>query len=174
MRQLSIEPLEKDNYAPFGAVIAAPTHGGKPANQGTARRHDWLGPVRRLRDQADWNLCVFRCAPRDLSNFVIRLLEHHPKSTQVFVPMNATRYLVVVAEAASANAPNPETLRAFMATGRQGISYHPGIWHHPLLALDHETDFACLVSEDGSADDCTTWEFPESALRVIGPLSSQP
>lgn len=32
--------------------------------------------------------------------------------------------------------PDLSTLRAFLATNAQGISYHPNIWHHPIIALD--------------------------------------
>jgi ureidoglycolate lyase len=160
MKKLPIEPLDAAAYAPFGTVVEAGAHGGSPANQGTARRFDHLGPVEALRSHAPWNLCVFRCAPRDLTSFEVRLLEKHPRSTQLFVPMNASRFLVVVAQGTEAD-PDPTTLRAFLATGRQGITYHPGVWHHPLLAMDHETDFACLVSEDGGAEDCAVRDLAE-------------
>jgi ureidoglycolate lyase len=33
-------------------------------------------------------------------------------------------------------------LRAFLCRGDQGINYHRGIWHHPMLALDHACEFA--------------------------------
>ena len=61
------------------------------------------------------------------------------------------RYLVVVC--AGADAPDLATLKAFIAGADQGITYRPGIWHHPLIALDRQTDFACLVHEDGTDDD---------------------
>lgn len=31
-----------------------------------------------------------------------------------------------------------------MATSSQGISYHPNIWHHPLIALDTVRPLASL------------------------------
>ena len=61
--------------------------------------------------------------------------------------------------------PDLSTLSAFVATGTQGITYRPGIWHHPMVALDHETDFFCLVYEDGTEADCT--EAPLDAPRRV-------
>jgi ureidoglycolate lyase len=33
-------------------------------------------------------------------------------------------------------------LRAFLCRGDQGINYHRGTWHHPMLALDRACEFA--------------------------------
>lgn len=154
-------PLTPDAYAVYGDVIAASPRGepGRPANQGTARRFDHLAAVEDLRPgRAALNLCVFRCAPRAAWPMPLALLEKHPASTQVFLPMNARRYVVVVA--LGVDRPDPSTLAAFVAAGAQGVSYRPGVWHHPMVALDAEIDFACLVWEDGSGDDCVVapWE----------------
>jgi ureidoglycolate lyase len=153
MRLLAV-PLTADAYAPYGDVIMASPHGepGAAANQGSARRFDHLATLEDRRPgQASANLAVFRCAPRPLP-VTLEVLEKHPASTQVFVPMNARRYLVIVALGDAA--PDLSTLRAFVASGTQGCSYRPGVWHHPMIALDSEIDFACLVWEDGSAEDC--------------------
>jgi ureidoglycolate lyase len=127
---------------------------GRPANRGTARRFDRLVALENLRPaSATLNVCVFRCAPRPPPlKIEIALLEKHPASTQVFLPMSARRYLVVVALGDAR--PDLSTLAAFEAAGGQGISYHPGVWHHPMIALDAQADFACLVWEDGSDTDC--------------------
>lgn len=137
-------------YARYGAVLEA-SAAGSSANQGTAQRSDRLVDLVNDRASAGLNVAVFRCAPRRLP-IEISLLEKHPRTTQAFIPMNATRYLVVVA--GGGDTPDLTTLAAFVASGRQGVSYHPGVWHHPMIALDHETDFVCLVHEDGSRDDC--------------------
>lgn len=47
--------------------------------------------------------------------------------------------------------PDLNTLGVFLATTEQAIQYHPGIWHHPMIALGEEaTDFACIVNESES------------------------
>jgi len=155
MRTLTAVPLEREAYAPFGDVIAAKP-GFRSANQGTAQKSEHLAELVDRRG-ARPNLSVFRCAPREVP-FEVGLLEKHGASTQVFVPMNATRYLVIVA--LGSDEPDLATLRAFVASGVQGITYRPGVWHHPMVALDRETDFFCLVYEDGTEADCT--EFPLS------------
>ena len=43
------------------------------------------------------NVCVFRSTPRTLP-FEINKLERHEFSTQMFIPMNGKRYLVIVAQ----------------------------------------------------------------------------
>jgi ureidoglycolate lyase len=151
------EPLDPKVYAPYGDVIASTREDvvSKPANQGTAKRYDRLAKLRNLREGAEPNLCVFRSTPHKTSRFEVRLLERHARSSQVFIPMAcAKRYLVVVC--LGDKEPDLKTLRAFIAGKDQGVTYHPDVWHHPLIALDQITDFACLVWEDGSKDDCET------------------
>lgn len=162
------EPLTAEAFSRYGAVVEAERSGCAPvvANQGTARRYNWLGEVATLREGARLNLCVFRCAARTEWPFRVALLERHEHSTQVVMPMNAARYVVLVAEPGP-SVPDLATLRAFVATGRQGIAYHPGTWHHPLLALGHETDFGVLVWEDGGEGDCTITSYPDDARPLV-------
>ncbi len=164
MRSIEAVPLTREGYAPFGDVIqASAANGGwRSANQGSAKKSEHLADLIDRRG-ARPNLSVFCCAPRQVP-FEVALLEKHEASTQVFVPMNGSRYLVIVA--LGSDAPDLSTLTAFVATGAQGITYRPGVWHHPMVALDRETDFFCLVFEDGTATDCT--EHPlEEAARVL-------
>jgi ureidoglycolate lyase len=97
--------------------------------------------------------------------FTVRTLEKHPLSTQLFVPLGAERYVVVVALGDAA--PDLSTLSAFLASGKQGITYHPGVWHHTLMALDQPTDFSCLVWEDGGRDDCSVHELAAADFRCV-------
>lgn len=154
------EPLQRENYAPYGAVVAAdPRLSWKSANAGTAERYNRLDDLKNLRQGAATpNLCVFRSQAFTGERFTVKLLERHAFSTQLFVPMSANaRYLVVVA--GGGDFPDLRTLKAFIAVSGQGITYHPGIWHHPLIALDRTTDFACVVYEDETGGDCDTREI---------------
>ena len=154
---MNATPLNATAYGPFGAVIAARADVRYVrANLGFARRYNFLAPLDSTRSGARPNLCVFCCEPMvplGENSFSVTLLERHPFSTQVFIPMAGVgRYLVIVARGESV--PDLGTLRAFLATGQQGVTYAPGVWHHPLVALDQSSDFTCLVWEDGSDGDC--------------------
>ncbi|WP_434045267.1 MULTISPECIES: ureidoglycolate lyase [Sorangium] len=166
--RIAAHPLSPAAYAPYGDVLMASPHGqpGRPANQGTALRFDRLAEIEDLRPgHAALNVSVFRCAPRATFPLPIALLEKHPGSTQAFVPMTARRYLVVVA--LGGDRPDLGTLAAFIAHGAQGVTYRPGVWHHPMIALDAEIDFVCLVWEDGSPGDCAVVEYDEAEQAAI-------
>lgn len=151
--QIRAGALEPSSYRPYGDVLAAGAGQARSANAGTALRFDRLAVLENRRpSSATPNLCVFRVAPTTTNPFAVRMLERHRHSTQVFIPMGAERYLVIVC--GGGDAPDLSTLKAFLAAGGQGITYKPGTWHHPLVALDRQTDFACVVHEDGSAGDC--------------------
>lgn len=169
MRLLTPEALTAEGYAAYGSVVSADRVDvpAKPANQGTAARRDLLAEVTTLRPAAILNLCSFRCAPRTAWPMAVELLEKHPLSTQVFIPMNARRYLVLVA--LGTETPDLATARAFVADGAQGVSYRPGVWHHPMIALDAPIDFTCLVWEDGTVGDCVVAPINQGALVVGAP-----
>jgi len=161
-------PLTAEAYAPYGDVVMASPRGepGMPANQGTARRFDHLASLVDLRPgRAALNVSVFRCQPRPAGPFPVALLEKHPATTQLFVPMSARRYLAMVA--LGGDRPDLATLAAFVASSAQGVSYRPGVWHHPMIALDGETDFACFAWEDGSPDDCVVVTYPEEERAIV-------
>jgi ureidoglycolate lyase len=152
--EIATRPLTQADYARYGNVLSAARDdvAAVAANLGTAQKRARLAPLVNARAHADANVSVFRCAPIPERPVTLRLLEKHPLSTQMFVPMNARRYLVVVAE--GDDAPDLTTLSAFVAEGPQAITYHPGIWHHPMIALDDVIDFVCIVFDDGTAGDC--------------------
>ncbi len=168
MIRVACQPLTPEAYAPYGDVVMAAPPGalGKLANQGTARRFDHLASLDDLRPgRAVLNVSVFRCQPRPAAPFAVALLEKHPASAQLFVPMNARRYLALVA--LGRDRPDLGTLTAFVAAGTQGVSYHPGVWHHPMIALDAEIDFACFAWEDGSDGDCTVVRLADGEQPVV-------
>jgi ureidoglycolate lyase len=144
-------PLDSALYFPYGDVIAA-VGPARAANAGTAQRFDHVAALKNFRPGAKSNLCVFRVQPATANPLTVRMLERHRHSTQAFVPMAASRYLVVVC--GGEDEPDLSTLKAFVASGTQGLTYKPGIWHHPLIGLDRQTDFACVVHEDGGEGDC--------------------
>jgi ureidoglycolate lyase len=139
VRFLPIEPLSAEAFRPFGDVIEA----GNSAqqfliNEGFATRHHDLAKVDVSAGSGRVGLSVFRALPRSLP-FQLRVMERHPLGSQAFVAMSALPFLVVVAPRTEPL--DMQQLRCFRAAAGQGVNYAPGTWHHPLIALERESDF---------------------------------
>lgn len=143
--RLEVELLTAEAFAPFGEVIA-PTAARTTytINEGTSQRFHALGHVEC--DGGAPVLSIFRAQPRPLP-FRVEMLERHPLGSQAFVPLSKAPYLVVVATDPSA------TPRAFLAADGQGVNFFRGTWHHPLLALERESDFL-VVDREGEGGNC--------------------
>ena len=165
-RELVAAPLDVGVYAPYGAVVSARAEPGRDANHGTAEAWDALATLESTRPAAHATASLFRCAPLQTPTLPVRWLERHSCATQLFVPMNAGRYLVVVAR--GGDAPDPSSLAAFVATGAQAITYAPGVWHHPMVALDRPIDFVNVLHVDGTARDCDerTYDPPLAHVTI--------
>ena len=158
-------PLAAAAFAPFGDVITAGQE-GKTANQGTATRFDWAARLENARADAKPNLAVFRSMPQAMP-FSVKLLEHHPHSSQAYLPLQCGRYLVVVARTGAGGSPELASIAAFVGEAGQGINYHRGVWHHPIIALDAPAELAMLAWEDGTAGDCVEYRIdPPRIVQV--------
>ena len=138
------QPLTKEAFAPFGDVIDVPTEAGRKYYE------DALG---NLRPNAHPSLSMtFRVetADRPLKS---ELLERHEFSSQTFVPVDVGRWLIVVAPHAKTGGPDLAGLKAFIATGTQGVTYKPNTWHHGLTVLDRPGRFAVFMWRAGTRDE---------------------
>jgi ureidoglycolate lyase len=131
LRPVAIEPLTRAAFVPYGDLIDVEGVDPEPMNAGTARKFAALATIEIASGVA--SIGLIRAAPRALP-LALAEIERHPLGSQAFVPLSPTRFLVVVA--GSAEEPRPEDLRAFLATGRQGINFRRGVWHHALCALE--------------------------------------
>jgi ureidoglycolate lyase len=80
-------------------------------------------------------------------------VERHPHARQVFVPLQASRYLVTVMTAATDGRPDPASARAFVVPGTIGVAYREGVWHASMTVLDEEASFAVFMWRGGPDDD---------------------
>lgn len=167
LHPLPVAPLTAEAFAPFGDVIEAhDTAEHFPINGGTTERYHNLayiepGPEGRA------IVSIFRGQPRELP-FVVSMMERHPLASQAFVPLSGRAYLVVVAPAA--DVPEASDLRAFLAGPGQGVNYAPGVWHHPLLALDAVSDFL-VIDRHGPGHNCDEYTLAQAA--VIASLGAE-
>jgi ureidoglycolate lyase len=131
------QPLTVEAFAPFGDVITFSN--GK-------RRNHFPKAFDRSDEAAFPSLWISYPGVADLGTVRIKDLERHPHSAQTFVPLNGGRYLVVSCGHDAQGSPDLSSLRAFIAEGNQGVTYHRNVWHHGLTALDVKTEFAVVMS----------------------------
>jgi ureidoglycolate lyase len=134
---LTIEPLTKAAFTPFGDVIEADPASMRLINGGTTERYHALGKAEALGEGAEVILNIFRGQPRAFP-YAVDMMERHPFGSQSFQPLDFRRYLVVVAEDDGGRPGRPHV---YLARGDQGVNYRANIWHHPLMSLDMVSNF---------------------------------
>jgi ureidoglycolate lyase len=155
------EPLTAVAFAPFGQVIEA-RGSHRAINDGDATRYHDLAHVDTTADGGRTLVNIFRARPHALP-LKLKLVERHRLGSQLFMPLSAQRFLVVVA--AAGPAPRPEALRCFLTDAGQGVNLARGTWHHPLLALDAGGDY--LVIDRGSdTDDCEVHALDQTEVWI--------
>jgi ureidoglycolate lyase len=146
MPTMQIDPqfLTREAFAPYGDVIDIPTEAGRQYYE------DALG---NLRAEARPSLSVSLKADTPDRPLRAELLERHEFSSQTFVPIDVARWLIVVAPHAARGGPDTSGVRAFIATGKQGVTYKPNTWHHGLTVLDKPGRFAVFMWRTGTGGD---------------------
>jgi ureidoglycolate lyase len=153
--RISAQPLEQARFAPFGEVLSLPDAGGRlyyDAALSSLRRDAW--PSLSIAQPSE---------PANLP-FTVKVLERHQFSSQSFVPINAKRWLVVVAPHAPEGGPDVSRMQAFVARGDQGVTFAADVWHHPLTVLDEAASFALFMWRNKTASD-------EEILDLANPVT---
>lgn len=158
-----VEPLSAETFASFGRVHAAGP--GEPVNQGRGRRTTAPGSLDRDPVAERLVFAVYRADAAALP-LAVDVVERHPFSDQLFVPMTSAGYLVAVLPSDAAGRPDWTGLRAFAARPDQAVLYRAGVWHYPLAALGSGADFHMAMWETGRGDD--TEIAPAPPALVIG------
>ena len=149
---LLAQPASISTFAPFGQLIVPPDAPGERTFY-----TDWLGSEHP------------GTAPRLHVNFVpavslphrVTVLERHPHAAQIFLPLEADRYFIVVAPSLSNGAPDLGNARAFVAPGNIGVIYSKGTWHASATALGRSAHFAVFMwRNDGDDDEFLTLDSP--------------
>ena len=146
--ELVPQPLTREAFAPFGDVIDVPKEAGRTYYE------DALG---NLRPEAKPSLSMSYRLPTPDRPLKSELMERHEFSSQTFVPVDVGRWLIVVAPHAAQSrgksGPDMAGVKAFIASGQQGVTYKPNTWHHGLTALDEPGRFAVFMWRAGTKDE---------------------
>lgn len=167
MRELLIQPLTPHAFAPFGEVIETQGRDHFLINNGSTERYHRLADVQLGLPGDTAILSIFRAQALEMPR-PITMLERHPYGSQAFMPLLGHPFLVVVAP--PADQPDPAAICAFYSDGRQGVNYHRGVWHHPVLALHPQDDFL-VVDRSGPGNNCDEYFFPVAQQWMLAPMA---
>ena len=143
------EPLTSERFAAYGDVIEGALDNVNAMNEARFQRFDDLCKVDL--GEGDVSISIDRCRTPTALPLCIDMVERQPLGSQAFVPLNPCRMVVVVAP--PGESVDAEDLRAFVTIGRQGINYHRGTWHMPLIAFEAGQEFL-IVDRGGNEANC--------------------
>lgn len=137
-------PLSEEAFAPYGQVVMKA--------QGGVERRPWSANVTNLRAQAKANITYMSLAA---ANYPVKVevLERHPFSHQMFVPLEGTHHLLLVCPSLPDGTPDVAKIVAFEATGAQSVNYDANIWHAPRTVLFRPGAFVMLRWDTGAEAD---------------------
>ena len=147
MSEISITalPITPERFAPYGDVIHPSADSKAAMNDARFERFSRLADVDAEGRHA--SISIARCKMPTSLPYRFDLVERHPLGSQAFIPLSHFKFFVVVAPAAESV--EPEDLRAFVTNGSQGVNYHKGVWHMPMIALEGGQEF--LIVDCGVA-----------------------
>jgi len=150
------ESLHRDSFAAYGDVIESASPAAAAMNAERFERFDDLCRVEA--HDGHVSVSIARCRSVTTLPYRFDMIERHPHGSQAFVPLTPCRMLVVVALPGESVAPGD--LRAFVSNGRQGINYHRGTWHMPLIAFAEGQEFL-VIDRNGKTPNCDFIYFDE-------------
>jgi|TARA_B100001146_G_C16079992_1_gene390193 ureidoglycolate lyase len=134
--KVRVVPVTAENFSPYGQlIVASETYGRQSFSAALSHDHR---PVA---------LSTTHVRAVQLP-ITIEQIERHPFSSQTFVPMEVSRWVVVVSVS-----PELSDLRGFMIGPGVGVTIGRGIWHYQLTALDADAKFVVLMWKDHSTDE---------------------
>ncbi|WP_457302295.1 ureidoglycolate lyase [Phyllobacterium sp. P5_D12] len=140
MREIVVQQLTRESFAPFGDVIEIEGASSFPINHGMCMRYHDLAKVETTGDNARTLISLLRGKPYELP-LKLEMVERHPLGSQAFVPLSGNPFLVVAAHDHPDGATDPV---AFLTQPGQGVNIHRNVWHGILTPLEGQSDFVVI------------------------------
>jgi len=156
------QTLTSEGFAPYGDVIESVVDRKAAMNAARFERFDDLCGV-DMKDDGRVAISIARCRVATTLPLHVDMVERHPLGSQAFVPLTPCHMIVVVGppeESVEAG-----DLRAFVSNGRQGVNYHRGTWHMPLIAFDAGQEFL-VIDRASDAPNCDEHSLDEAIMLV--------
>lgn len=161
-RILKPVPLTAERFAPYGDVIETSAGTTSGMNDARFERFDDLANI-DVDTGMGGHVAISIARSKTPSVFPHRfdLVERHPLGSQAFIPLAPFSFTIVVAP--RGESVDADDLRAFVTNGRQGINYHRGTWHMPLISTEAGQRFLIVDRAPGN-NNCETIILDEAVV----------
>jgi ureidoglycolate lyase len=162
IRTLRPLPITSERFAPFGDVIHTSASSIHAMNEARFERFDDLANIDVDQDgEGHVAISIARSKTPTKLPYRFDLVERHPLGSQAFIPLAPFSFVVVVAPAGESV--EATDLCAFVTNGTQGINYHRGVWHMPLIALQSGQAFLVVDRAPGT-NNCEEMVLADAVL----------
>lgn len=158
-------PLTAERFAPFGDVIETSATNTQGMNDARFERFDDMADI-DVDTENGGHVAISIARSKTPSVFPHRfdMVERHPLGSQAFIPLAPFPFTIVVAPRGESVDVND--LEAFVTNGRQGINYHRGTWHMPLISTEEGQRFLIVDRAPGERN-CETVILEEAVILSL-------
>jgi len=168
--QLSPAPLSAAAFTQYGDVIQTDGAHHFPMNGGKLERYYDLAQINiGTKTGGRPVMSIASCTQTTELPLDIPCLERHPHGSQAIFPLFKKMMIIVVAP--PENVISPDSIRAFYSNGSQGINFHTGVWHFPIISLEPEQTFL-IVDRGGPDKNCDEFYFEKTDKITLLPATT--
>ena len=131
---LQIKKISKDNFSKYGQLVSTKDIESQNINEETTKSFYDLVDIEIYGEDKKCRINIFKATKR-IFPLEINMLENHPFSSQAFIPLQKTNFIVVVAPVS--DKPDLNLIESFHVSPEEGINFKPKVWHFPLIAVEN-------------------------------------
>ena len=159
---LLIQKITKDNFSLYGDLITTQDKNSENINSNTTKSFFDLANIKILGEDKNARLNIFSAKKR-IFPLYIDMLEMHPLSSQVFLPMNKTDFIVLVASINTK--PDLNKIECFKISNGDGINFKSRVWHFPLISTQ-DAKFITIDKKDAEKN-IEIYKFTENEKFIL-------
>ena len=160
--KLYFKEITKDNFSLYGDLITIRNKISQNINKNTTQSFFDLANIEILGEDNNARLNIFNAKKR-IFPLNIDMLEMHPFSSQVFLPMSKIDFIVLVAPIDKK--PDLNKIECFKVSNGDGINFKSGIWHFPLISTQ-DAQFITIDKKDAKKN-IKIYKFIETEKFIL-------
>jgi len=157
-RKLAVEPLTRELFAPFGALIAPESKDSPNLNRAPGNLSMlWVQKELEFPDRS--YMCTLRYYYRGNR---CEFIQKHPASTVTLITLGSASSVIIVVPDNGNDQPVVERARAFLLEGAKGVVVNRGVWVRYAYPVGAFADFAYVTQRV----DPTTANTTDDVVRM--------